>query len=169
MATLLTPNSGQFGIAVGVGSAGSDQTPRVNIPYPASLGTPYDTIQLEYEITDTGKIRVMMVFFTMKMGDGLNYLDFKVFGLNTKDPDWDAKEIGRILPQTQAILNYLTPDAYTNETDHFNSRYICPEGVVDAPENLVFVTEVDPADFEEGAIPGGSSNTGMIIEAQFSM
>ena len=166
LATLLTPNSGEFEIAIGTSSA---QSPKVEIPYPASLGVSYDTTTIDYEVTSSKKIRCQIAFLGMKFGDGLNYLDFQVYGLNIKDSDWAAKEIGRVLPQSSEILSYLGVDAYTNEGDHFNSRYICPNGMMETSRDLIFVTEIDPDDFMLDAIPGESSDIGMIVNAQFSM
>lgn len=163
-------NSGAFEFAIGVGNtSGSDttQSPKVTVPYPVSQGAPYSTVQLIYEAAEN-IIRMQIVFFGIKMNNGLNYLDFRVFGLKN-DPQWVTKEIGRVLPQTQAILKYLTPQDYTNETDYYSSLYICPEGVMDAPETMVFALNINPEDFISGAIPGTPTNTGVIINALFSM
>lgn len=163
-------NSGTFDFAIGVGNtSGSDttQSPKVTVPYPVQQGVPYSTVQLTYEAAEN-IIRMQIVFFGIKMNNGLNYLDFRVFGLKN-DPQWPAKEIGRVLPQTQAILKYLTPQDYTNEDDYYSSLYICPEGVMDAPETMVFILEINPEDFIPGAIPGTPTNTGVVVDALFSM
>ena len=164
-----TPNSSSFGFAVGVGSSGSDQTPRVNVPNTAQIGYSYATIQLEHELTSTGLINVMMAFFGIKFAGGLNYMDFRVVGLKSDIVDWEAKEVGRILPQSQEILKYLEPTTYENDLDNYFSRYICPEGIINTSKTLVFTTQVDPSWFIEGGIPGTNTNTGMIIQVNFNM
>lgn len=166
-----TARSGGFGVVMGVRGEGASttiQSPRLTVPFPASLGRDYATEHIYYDSPATGGIRCQMVFAGMT-AERVNYVDFQVFGLNTEDPDWDSKETGRVLPQTEPIWQYLQPTTFTNEGDHFNSRYICPEGTLEAVGTFVFVVQTDRKDYIEGAIPAVDSDTGLIITAVFSM